>query len=211
LTIRARWSPPRCRCCWRSAWEGRMTLFVGDDWAEDHHDVELLDDSGRRLGRASGDRARSASLCRRRPARRRAAHHRTARYGPLPSAAGAWSWLLPQLHRRQGFRREPRLRSPLQMCVAGGYPANVCDPVPSTCGVGDRNRGVGDRDRGRCVAGPGEPGTIRGLEGWHAALTAGRSCGALRAVPAPVLRRAPGVRVVVEETTIGSGDRLSGG
>jgi hypothetical protein len=29
-----------------------MTLFVGDDWAEDHHDVELLDDSGRRLGRA---------------------------------------------------------------------------------------------------------------------------------------------------------------
>jgi transposase len=29
-----------------------MTLFVGDDWAEDHHDVELLDDTGRRLGRA---------------------------------------------------------------------------------------------------------------------------------------------------------------
>jgi hypothetical protein len=29
-----------------------MTLFVGDDWAEDHHDLELLDDTGRRLGRA---------------------------------------------------------------------------------------------------------------------------------------------------------------
>ncbi|MHA6784619.1 IS110 family RNA-guided transposase [Pseudonocardia saturnea] len=29
-----------------------MTLFVGDDWAEDHHDVELLDDTGKRLGRA---------------------------------------------------------------------------------------------------------------------------------------------------------------
>ncbi len=29
-----------------------MTLFVGDDWAEDHHDVEILDDTGRRLGRA---------------------------------------------------------------------------------------------------------------------------------------------------------------
>ncbi|MFC7661357.1 IS110 family transposase [Pseudonocardia benzenivorans] len=29
-----------------------MTVFVGDDWAEEHHDVELLDDTGRRLGRA---------------------------------------------------------------------------------------------------------------------------------------------------------------
>jgi transposase len=27
-------------------------LFVGDDWAEDHHDVELQDEEGRRLGRA---------------------------------------------------------------------------------------------------------------------------------------------------------------
>jgi hypothetical protein len=27
------------------------TIWVGDDWAEDHHDVELLDD-GRRLARA---------------------------------------------------------------------------------------------------------------------------------------------------------------
>jgi transposase len=27
-------------------------LFVGDDWAEDHHDVEVQDSSGRRLGRA---------------------------------------------------------------------------------------------------------------------------------------------------------------
>jgi hypothetical protein len=27
-------------------------LFVGDDWAEDHHDVELVDDDGRRLARA---------------------------------------------------------------------------------------------------------------------------------------------------------------
>ena len=29
-----------------------MTLFVGDDWAEDHHDVEILDEAGRRLARA---------------------------------------------------------------------------------------------------------------------------------------------------------------
>jgi len=27
-------------------------LFVGDDWAEDHHDVELVEDAGRRLARA---------------------------------------------------------------------------------------------------------------------------------------------------------------
>jgi transposase len=27
-------------------------VFVGDDWAEDHHDVELVDASGRRLARA---------------------------------------------------------------------------------------------------------------------------------------------------------------
>jgi transposase len=27
-------------------------LFVGDDWAEDHHDVEVLDAEGRRLARA---------------------------------------------------------------------------------------------------------------------------------------------------------------
>jgi transposase len=27
-------------------------VFVGDDWAEDHHDVEVVDDSGRRLARA---------------------------------------------------------------------------------------------------------------------------------------------------------------
>lgn len=27
-------------------------LFIGDDWAEDHHDVELMDSSGRRLAKA---------------------------------------------------------------------------------------------------------------------------------------------------------------
>jgi transposase len=27
-------------------------LFVGDDWAEDHHDVEVQDETGRRVGRA---------------------------------------------------------------------------------------------------------------------------------------------------------------
>lgn len=29
-----------------------MRLFVGDDWAEDHHDIEVMDHSGRRLARA---------------------------------------------------------------------------------------------------------------------------------------------------------------
>jgi transposase len=32
--------------------EGGRVLFVGDDWAEDHHDVELVDEDGRRLARA---------------------------------------------------------------------------------------------------------------------------------------------------------------
>ena len=29
-----------------------MLLFIGDDWAEDHHDVELEDETGRRLAKA---------------------------------------------------------------------------------------------------------------------------------------------------------------
>ena len=29
-----------------------MRLFVGDDWAQDHHDVELMDERGRVLARA---------------------------------------------------------------------------------------------------------------------------------------------------------------
>jgi transposase len=32
--------------------EAVPVLFVGDDWAEDHHDVEIVDSSGKRLGRA---------------------------------------------------------------------------------------------------------------------------------------------------------------
>ena len=32
----------------------QMRLFVGDDWAEDHHDVELMDVSGRVLAKAAG-------------------------------------------------------------------------------------------------------------------------------------------------------------
>jgi transposase len=31
---------------------GDVLLFVGDDWAEDHHDVEVMDVSGRRLAKA---------------------------------------------------------------------------------------------------------------------------------------------------------------
>jgi Transposase len=34
------------------SWTGeRVRLFVGDDWAEDHHDVELMDAAGRVLAR----------------------------------------------------------------------------------------------------------------------------------------------------------------
>jgi len=31
---------------------GALKLFVGDDWAEDHHDVELMDERGKRLAKA---------------------------------------------------------------------------------------------------------------------------------------------------------------
>jgi len=31
----------------------RQLLFVGDDWAEDHHDVEVMDEAGRRLSKAT--------------------------------------------------------------------------------------------------------------------------------------------------------------
>ena len=27
-------------------------LFVGDDWAEDHHDVEVMDPTGRKLAKS---------------------------------------------------------------------------------------------------------------------------------------------------------------
>jgi hypothetical protein len=30
----------------------RVLLFVGDDWAEEHHDVELQNEAGRVLSRA---------------------------------------------------------------------------------------------------------------------------------------------------------------
>ena len=29
----------------------RMRLFVGDDWAEDHHDIEVMDEAGKVLAR----------------------------------------------------------------------------------------------------------------------------------------------------------------
>jgi transposase len=32
-------------------WSGGL-LFVGDDWAEEHHDIELQNETGRVLGRA---------------------------------------------------------------------------------------------------------------------------------------------------------------
>ena len=31
---------------------GGAVLFVGDDWAEDHHDVEVMDGAGRTLAKA---------------------------------------------------------------------------------------------------------------------------------------------------------------
>ena len=47
-----RWlSPSALPNAGTGAEETRM-LFVGDDWAEDHHDVEVRGEDGRRLARA---------------------------------------------------------------------------------------------------------------------------------------------------------------
>ena len=35
-----------------------MLLFVGDDWAEDHHDVELMDEAGPDAGQGAAARGR---------------------------------------------------------------------------------------------------------------------------------------------------------
>ena len=35
-------------------------LFIGNDWAEAHHDIELVDESGRRLARLRFGRGQSA-------------------------------------------------------------------------------------------------------------------------------------------------------
>ena len=32
-------------------WGELMRVFVGDDWAEDHHDVEVMDERGKVLAR----------------------------------------------------------------------------------------------------------------------------------------------------------------
>src|SRR3954471_17147578 len=52
LTIGARCPAPRGRARGLTCGEAMPVLFVGDDWAEDHHDVEILDNSGKRLARA---------------------------------------------------------------------------------------------------------------------------------------------------------------
>src|SRR3954451_8692520 len=46
-------SSPRCQGYLHRAgpWMGVQMLFVGDDWAEDHHDVEIVDDHGVVLAR----------------------------------------------------------------------------------------------------------------------------------------------------------------
>jgi len=35
-----------------------MRLFVGDDWAQGHHDVEVMDEAGKVLARGGCPRAR---------------------------------------------------------------------------------------------------------------------------------------------------------
>ena len=41
-----------------------MRLFVGDDWAEDHHDVEVMNAAGRRLAKAQLPEGSAAGMAR---------------------------------------------------------------------------------------------------------------------------------------------------
>ena len=52
-----------------------MTLYVGDDWSEDHHDIQLMNEAGEQLA--------AKAAARRRQGRRHAARtDRAARLGP---------------------------------------------------------------------------------------------------------------------------------
>jgi AraC-like DNA-binding protein len=60
-------------------------LFVGDDWAQDHHDVELMDTAGRRLSKARLPEGVAVA----------AAHHISVRYlhrlfQPVGTTVGSW-------------------------------------------------------------------------------------------------------------------------
>ncbi|WP_373696112.1 hypothetical protein [Actinomycetospora aurantiaca] len=53
LTIRSRLAPSTLPdMVGAGSAEGLVALFVGDDWVKDHHDVEVPDETRRRLGRA---------------------------------------------------------------------------------------------------------------------------------------------------------------
>jgi hypothetical protein len=51
LTIRSLDVCSTLLTCWLPL-RRRWVLFIGDDWAKDHHDVEIGDEAGRRLARA---------------------------------------------------------------------------------------------------------------------------------------------------------------
>ena len=48
-----------------------MLLFIGDDWAEDHHDVEIEDNTGHQLVKQGVNRPRTRPGRRRGPVARR--------------------------------------------------------------------------------------------------------------------------------------------
>src|ERR1035437_3251252 len=71
---------------------GTGVVFVGDDWVQDHHDIEITDDEGRRLARAAGLRGWKVLAGRRRHAPRyphRPTTTRCARWRSPPTAPGS--------------------------------------------------------------------------------------------------------------------------
>ncbi len=105
-------------------------IFVGDDWSEDHHDVCLMDQAGKRL---ASRRLASRRLASRRLASRRLASRRLPE-GRLPSPAGRPPRVTLCANRLRGCRGlhccDRCLRpAPLARCRC----TDVMRPIPRLC------------------------------------------------------------------------------
>ena len=119
-------------------------LFVGDDWAEDHHDVEIQDETGRRLAKArlpegiSGIAKLHGLVGRFLPEGRRRAQVKigieTDR-GPWVAALVASGYQVYAINPLQSARaregmasREPKVMPGTLMCWL-----TWCAPIPTSC------------------------------------------------------------------------------
>ena len=104
-----------------------MVVFCGIDWAEDHHDVALVDPDGTLVAkRRIGDDAGRYSCCAAARRRRRQRRTHRSRWRSRPPA-GCWS---PACARPAGrYSRSTRWRSP---ATATGTRSQARSPTPAT-------------------------------------------------------------------------------